>query len=75
MNHEVHSPDTLVQNKYGNICSTAAIPVCKGQSDSRSARTYIIMIIIVQEPGGVCVQKWPRHLSPISDSRPPGAHF
>ena len=28
---------------YGNICSTAAI--CEGQSDSRSARTYIIMII------------------------------
>ena len=28
---------------YGNICSTAAI--CEGQSDSRSARTYIIMMI------------------------------
>ena len=43
INHNVHSPDTLVQNMYGNICSTAAI--CEGQSDSCSARTYIIMII------------------------------
>ena len=43
INHNVHSPDALVQNMYGNICSTAAI--CKGQSDSRSALTYIIMII------------------------------
>ena len=30
---------------------------------------------MVQEPRGVCLQKWPRHLSPISDSRPSGAHF
>ena len=34
INHNVHSPDALVQNMYGNTCSTAAI--CKGQSDSRS---------------------------------------
>ena len=41
----MHSPDALAQNMYGNIYSTATIPVCKGQSDSCSEHTYFIMIM------------------------------